>query len=258
MEEAKEARTNFIWDFIDEDLKAGKNDGKVHTRFPPEPNGYLHIGHTKALYIDFMTAKRYDGLCNLSFDDTNPAKEDTEYVDGIQEDIRWMGFEWNGGLYYASDYYEKIYQYAESLIERGLAYVDELTPEQMTEYRGTLTEPGKNSPWRDRPAEESLQLFRDMRAGKFPEGRYILRAKIDMASPNMNMRDPTIYRIAYKAHHRTGNEWCIYPMYDFAHPISDALEGITHSLCSLEFEAHRPLYDWVVNVCGFKNPPRQI
>ena len=258
MEEAKEARTNFIWDFIDEDLAAGKNGGKVHTRFPPEPNGYLHIGHTKALYVDFMTAERYGGLCNLRFDDTNPAKEDNEYVEGIQEDIRWMGFEWKGGMSYASDYYEKIYQYAEMLIERGLAYVDELTPEQMKEYRGTLTEPGKNSPWRDRPAEESLQLFRDMRAGKFPEGRYILRAKIDMASPNMNMRDPTIYRIAYKAHHRTGTTWCIYPMYDFAHPISDALEGITHSLCSLEFEAHRPLYDWVVRVCGFENPPRQI
>ena len=258
MEEAKEVRTNFIWDLIDEDLAAGKNGGKVHTRFPPEPNGYLHIGHTKAMYVDFMTAERYGGVCNLRFDDTNPAKEDVEFVEGIEEDIRWLGFSWKGGLFFASQYYEKCYELAESLIERGLAYVDELTPEQMREYRGTLTEPGKNSPWRDRPAEESLRIFREMRAGKYPEGRYILRAKIDMASPNINMRDPTLYRIAYKKHHRTGNEWCIYPMYDFAHPIGDALEGITHSLCSLEYEDHRPLYDWVVSVCGFENPPRQI
>ena len=257
MEENRAARSNFIWDFIDEDLKAGKNGGRVQTRFPPEPNGYLHIGHTKAMYIDFMTAQRYGGICNLRFDDTNPAKEDTEFVDGILEDIRWFGFHW-ANVYYASDYYEKCYELAVDLIRRGLAYVDELTPEQMREYRGTLTEPGKNSPWRDRPAAESLRLFEEMRAGKYPEGRYILRAKIDMASPNINMRDPTIYRIAYKTHHRTGNTWCIYPMYDFAHPIGDALEGVTHSLCSLEYEDHRPLYDWVTSVCGFRNPPRQI
>ena len=256
-------KTNFIWDYIDDDLKSG-HCREIHTRFPPEPNGYLHIGHCKALVTDFGTAEKYGGLCNLRFDDTNPSKEDTEYVDGIQEDIRWLGFEWNGGLYYASEYYEKIYAIAEDFIRRGLAYVDELSQDEMREYRGTLTTPGKNSPWRDRPKEESLDLFRRMRAGEFPEGRMILRAKIDMASPNMNMRDPAMYRILYKHHHRTGDTWCIYPMYDFAHPISDALEGITHSLCSLEFEAHRPLYDWVVENAGFRKGengyygPRQI
>ncbi len=256
-------KTNFIWDYIDDDLKSG-HCREIHTRFPPEPNGYLHIGHCKALVTDFGTAEKYGGLCNLRFDDTNPSKEDTEYVDGIQEDIRWLGFEWNGGLYYASEYYEKIYAIAEDFIRRGLAYVDELSQDEMREYRGTLTTPGKNSPWRDRPAEESLDLFRRMRAGEFPEGRMILRAKIDMASPNMNMRDPAMYRILYKHHHRTGDTWCIYPMYDFAHPISDALEGITHSLCSLEFEAHRPLYHWVVENAGFRKGengyygPRQI
>ena len=258
MEDAKSLRSNFIWDFIDEDIRAGKNGGRVHTRFPPEPNGYLHIGHTKAMYVDFVTAQRYGGLCNLRFDDTNPAKEETEFVEGIMDDIRWLGFSWDGGLFFASEYYEKCYEYAVDLIRRGLAYVDELTQEQMREYRGTLTEPGKNSPWRDRPAEESLRLFEEMRAGRHPEGRYVLRAKIDMASPNINMRDPVLYRILYKEHHRTGKTWCIYPMYDFAHPIGDALEGITHSLCSLEYEDHRPLYDWVVRVCGFENPPRQI
>lgn len=259
MEEKPVVRTHFIWDAIDQDLKEGRTQ-TVHTRFPPEPNGYLHIGHCKALVADFLTAERYGGLCNLRFDDTNPAKEETEYVDGIMEDIRWLGFDWKGGLFFASDYYEKCFEIACEWIKRGIAYVDELTPEQMREYRGTLTEPGKNSPWRDRPADESMDLFQRMRAGEFPEGRYILRARIDMASPNINMRDPALYRILYKEHHRTGTAWCIYPMYDFAHPIGDALEGITHSLCSLEYEDHRPLYDWVVqNAAGMvPGRPRQI
>ena len=251
--EAGRERTNFIWDAIEEDLQAGRCS-KVHTRFPPEPNGYLHIGHCKALVTNFSTAEKYGGLCNLRFDDTNPAKEETEYVDGIMEDIRWLGFDWNGGLYFASDYYEQCYQIAEDFIQRDLAYIDELTQEQMREYRGTLTEPGKNSPWRDRPAAESLDLFRRMRAGEFPEGRYVLRSKIDMASPNINMRDPVMYRILYKDHHRTGTQWCIYPMYDFSHPLGDAIEGITHSLCSLEYEDHRPLYDWAVENAGFREP----
>ncbi|NLA54317.1 MAG: glutamine--tRNA ligase, partial [Clostridiales bacterium] len=246
-------RTNFIWDAIDEDLKNGICT-KVHTRFPPEPNGYLHIGHCKALVTNFSTAEKYGGLCNLRFDDTNPAKEETEYVDGIKNDIHWLGFDWNGGLYYASEYYEQCYKIAESFILKDLAYIDELSSEQMREYRGTLSQPGRNSPFRDRPTEESLTLFRGMRAGEFPEGRYILRAKIDMSSPNMNMRDPAMYRILYQEHHRTGNDWCIYPMYDYAHPLGDALEGITHSLCSLEFEDHRPLYDWVVEHAGFRKP----
>lgn len=251
--ETQSQRTNFIWDAIDKDLEDKKCE-HVHTRFPPEPNGYLHIGHCKALVTNFGTAEKYNGLCNLRFDDTNPSKEETEFVDGIMNDIHWLGFDWNGGLYYASDYYQQMYDIAEDFIKRGLAYVDELTPEQMSEYRGTLTTPGKNSPWRDRPADESLDLFRRMRAGEFPEGRYILRARIDMASPNINMRDPALYRILYKEHHRTGNTWCIYPMYDYAHPLGDAIEGITHSLCSLEFENHRPLYDWVVENAGFRKP----
>ncbi|MGI6234270.1 MAG: glutamine--tRNA ligase/YqeY domain fusion protein [Christensenellales bacterium] len=246
-------KSNFIWDAIDQDLKEGRVQ-RVHTRFPPEPNGYLHIGHCKALVADFATAERYGGLCNLRFDDTNPAKEETEYVEGIMEDIRWLGFEWNGGLYFASDYYQQCYDIAEDFIKRGLAYVDELTQEQIREYRGTLTEPGKNSPFRDRPVEESLDLFRRMRAGEFPEGSYVLRSKIDMASPNINMRDPVMYRILYLEHHRTGNDWCIYPMYDFSHPLGDAIEGITHSLCSLEYEDHRPLYDWAVENAGFREP----
>ncbi|MBQ3485224.1 MAG: glutamine--tRNA ligase/YqeY domain fusion protein [Clostridia bacterium] len=252
-------RTNFIWDAIDQDLKDGRYT-QVHTRFPPEPNGYMHIGHCKALIMDFLTAEKYGGLSNLRFDDTNPAKEDTEYVEAIKRDINWLGFTWTGGLYYASDYYDKCYEIAEDWIKRGLAYVDELDKEQMREYRGTLTKPGKNSPWRDRPAEESLDLFRRMKAGEFPEGRYTLRAKIDMASPNIVMRDPAMYRILYKEHWRTGNKWCIYPMYDFAHPIGDALEGISHSLCSLEYEIHRPLYDWVVEKSAHMLPakPRQI
>ena len=253
------ARTNFIWDAIEEDLKDGRYS-EVRTRFPPEPNGYMHIGHCKALIMDFLTAEKYGGKCNLRFDDTNPAKEDTEYVEAIKRDIHWLGFDWTGGLYFASDYYDKCYEIAEDWILRGLAYVDELSKDEMREYRGTLTEPGRNSPWRDRPCEESLDLFRRMRAGEFPEGSKTLRAKIDMASPNIVMRDPAIYRILYKEHWRTGNKWCIYPMYDFAHPIGDALEGVTHSLCSLEYEIHRPLYDWVVEKAANLLPahPRQI
>ncbi len=252
-------RSNFIWDAIDQDLESGRYT-QVHTRFPPEPNGYMHIGHCKALIMDFLTAEKYGGLANLRFDDTNPAKEDTEYVEAIKRDINWLGFTWTGGLYYASDYYDKCYEIAEDWIKRGLAYVDELDKEQMREYRGTLTKPGKNSPWRDRPWEESLDLFRRMKAGEFPEGSYTLRAKIDMASPNIVMRDPAMYRILYKEHWRTGSKWCIYPMYDFAHPIGDALEGISHSLCSLEYEIHRPLYDWVVEHSAHMLPakPRQI
>ncbi len=257
--ENNEARSNFIWDIIDDDLRTGKHE-QIHTRFPPEPNGYLHIGHIKAFLTNFHTAKKYEGLFNLRFDDTNPEKEETEFVESIKEDLKWMGCDWNGGLYYASDYFDTFYQVAESLINKGLAYVDELTAEEMREYRGTLTAPGMNSPYRDRPKEESLALFKGMKEGDFEEGKYVLRAKIDMASPNMNMRDPALYRISKAAHHRTGSEWKIYPMYDFAHPLEDAIEGITHSLCSLEFENHRPLYDWVVEHSQDIIPhrPRQI
>ena len=252
-------RSNFIWDAIDKDLE-DKRYTEVHTRFPPEPNGYMHIGHCKALIMDFLTAEKYGGKCNLRFDDTNPAKEDTEYVEAIKRDIHWLGFHWTGGEFYASDYYDKCYEIAEEWIRRGLAYVDELSKDEMRKYRGTLTEPGKNSPWRDRPAEESLDLFRRMKAGEFPEGSKTLRMKIDMASPNIVMRDPAMYRILYKEHWRTGNKWCIYPMYDFSHPIGDALEGISHSMCSLEYEIHRPLYDWVVEKSADMLParPRQI
>ena len=257
--EENSVRSNFIWDAIDEDLAAGVYT-EVHTRFPPEPNGYMHIGHCKALITNFLTAEKYGGKCNLRFDDTNPAKEDMEYVRAIEKDIHWLGFHWTGGLYYASDYYDKCYEIAEDWIRRGLAYVDELSKDEMRAYRGTLTEPGKNSPWRDRPWEESLDLFRRMRNGEFEEGSRVLRAKIDMASPNIVMRDPTLYRILYKEHWRTGNTWCIYPMYDFAHPIGDAMEGISHSLCSLEYEIHRPLYNWVVEKAANLLPahPRQI
>ena len=250
--------TNFIWDDVEQDLASGRYD-HVQTRFPPEPNGYMHIGHCKALIMDFLTAEKYGGLCNLRFDDTNPAKEDMEYVRAIQKDIEWLGFHWTN-IFYASDYYDKCYEIAEDWIRRGLAYVDELTKDEMRAYRGTLTEPGKNSPWRDRPWEESLDLFRRMRAGEFPEGSKTLRMKIDMASPNIVMRDPAMYRILYKEHWRTGSKWCIYPMYDFAHPIGDAMENITHSLCSLEYEIHRPLYDWVVEHSKEMLPgrPRQI
>ncbi len=248
--------SNFIHDFIDEDLAAGKVE-KIHTRFPPEPNGYLHIGHCKALIIDFGTAKKYGGLCNLRMDDTNPAKEDTEFVDAIQEDIHWLGFDWGDRFFYGSDYFEKTYELAEQLIKDGKAYVCELTPEQFKEYRRDLTHPAI-SPYRDRPMEESLDLFRRMRAGEFEEGKYTLRAKIDLASGNFNMRDPALYRIRYIEHHRQGTKWCIFPMYDFAHPIQDALEGITHSLCSLEYEDHRPLYNWVIENCDVPSTPRQI
>ena len=255
----EEVSKNFIETFIDEDLApGGRCEGmKVHTRFPPEPNGYLHIGHCKALVIDFGTAEKYGGLCNLRMDDTNPTKEDVEYVEAIQEDIHWLGFDWGDRFYYASDYFEKMYECAEDLIKRGLAYVCELTPEQFKEYRGDVSTPAR-SPWRDRPMEESLDLFRRMRAGEFPNGAMTLRAKIDLASGNFNMRDPVIYRINHSHHHRQGDKWCIYPMYDFAHPIEDAMEHITHSLCSLEFEDHRPLYDWVINNCDLPSKPRQI
>lgn len=250
---------NFIHDFIDEDIaKGGQFEGMtVHTRFPPEPNGYLHIGHAKAICIDFGTAEKYAGKCNLRMDDTNPTKEDVEYVDAIKEDIKWLGFTWDDRFYFASEYFEQMYGYACELIEKGLAYVCELTPEQMRENRGDLTTPAK-SPYRDRPAEESLDLFRRMRAGEFADGKMTLRAKIDLASGNFNMRDPVLYRINRITHHRTGDAWCIYPMYDFAHPIEDAIEGVTHSLCSLEFEDHRPLYDWVINNTSVKSKPRQI
>ena len=256
----EETSRNFIENFVQEDISEGGRcyGMQVHTRFPPEPNGYLHIGHCKALTIDFSTAEKFGGICNLRMDDTNPAKEDTEYVDAIQEDIHWLGFDWGDRFYYGSDYFEKTYEYAIELIKKGLAYVCELTPEQFREYRGDTSHPAV-SPWRDRPVEENLNLFRRMRNGEFEEGRYTLRAKIDLASGNFNMRDPVLYRIRYIEHHRQGTKWCIFPMYDFAHPIQDALEGITHSLCSLEYEAHRPLYDWVVSnvsIPGIK--PRQI
>ena len=250
---------NFIEAFVEEDIAAGGQfEGMtVHPRFPPEPNGYLHIGHCKALCIDFGTAEKFGGICNLRMDDTNPTKEDVEYVDAIQQDIHWLGFDWGDRFYYASQYFDKMYECAEELIKKGLAYVCELTPEQMREYRGDLTTPAR-SPYRDRPMEESLDLFRRMKAGEFPNGAMTLRAKIDLASGNFNMRDPAIYRINHMPHHATGDKWCIYPMYDFAHPIEDAMEHITHSLCSLEFEAHRPLYNWVVEHCDLPAKPRQI
>ena len=257
MEENKmELASNFIHDFIDEDLAAGVYS-HVQTRFPPEPNGYLHIGHAKAIYVDFGTAERFNGICNLRMDDTNPTKEDVEYVDAIKEDIHWLGYDWEDRFYYASDYFEDMYNGAVELIKKGLAYVCELTPDQMREMRGDLTTPAQ-SPYRDRPMEESLDLFARMRAGEFEDGRMTLRAKIDLASGNFNMRDPVIYRINHMPHHRTGTKWCIYPMYDFAHPIEDAMEHITHSLCSLEFEDHRPLYDWVINNVTLPAKPRQI
>ena len=258
MAENMETR-NFIHALIEEDVAEGGRfaGSPVHTRFPPEPNGYLHIGHCKALIIDFGTAEKFGGICNLRMDDTNPTKEDTEYVDAIQEDIHWLGFDWGDRFFYGSDYFERTYAFAEELISKGLAYVCELTPEQFREYRGDLTHPAV-SPYRDRPIQESLDLFRRMRAGEFPDNRYTLRAKIDLASGNFNMRDPVLYRIRHVEHHRQGTKWCIYPMYDFAHPIQDALEGITHSLCSLEFENHRPLYNWVVEHVSVPHHPRQI
>jgi glutaminyl-tRNA synthetase len=249
---------NFIRNIIENDIKAGKNGGRVHTRFPPEPNGYLHIGHAKSICLNFGLAAEYNGLCNLRFDDTNPGKEDVEYVDSIMADVRWLGFDWADRLYYASDYFEQLYQFALHLISTGKAYVCALTADQIKEYRGTLTESGKNSPCRERPPEENLDLFTRMRAGEFPDGAFVLRAKIDMASPNLNMRDPVLYRIRRESHHRTGDKWCIYPMYDYTHPISDALEGITHSICTLEFEDHRPFYDWVLEQLPVPCHPQQI
>lgn len=254
--DAGEKASNFIHDFIDEDLKEGVYT-RVQTRFPPEPNGYLHIGHAKAICIDFGTAEKYGGSCNLRLDDTNPTKEDVEYVDAIMEDIKWLGYHWDN-VYYASDYFDYIYECALELIKKGLAFVCDLTADQMREYRGTLTEAGKESPYRNRSVEENLDLFRRMTDGEFENGAKVLRAKIDMSSPNLNMRDPIIYRIMKVPHHRTGDKWCVYPMYDFAHPLSDAKEGVTHSLCSLEFENHRPLYDWFLKALDIKTPPRQI
>jgi glutaminyl-tRNA synthetase len=248
---------NFIYDIVDEDLANGFKP-RIHTRFPPEPNGYLHIGSAKAIWINYSTAMKYDGLFNLRYDDTNPMREDDEFVRSIEEDLRWLGAKPDGGIFYGSDYFEQCYEYAVQLIKKGRAYVCDLGQEEMREYRGTLTQPGKNSPWRNRSVEENLDLFARMRAGEFENGNRTLRAKINMASPNMNMRDPAIYRILHAHHHRQGDEWCIYPLYDFAHPIQDAIEGVTHSLCSIEFENHRPLYNWVVNMIGFEKKPRQF
>ena len=254
----EEAPSNFVRAIIDGDLQSGKNGGKVVTRFPPEPNGYLHIGHAKSICLNFGLARDYHGVCHLRFDDTNPGKEDVEYEESIQEDVRWLGFEWGDHFYHASDYFGKLYEFACELIRQGKAYVCSLNAEEMREYRGTLTQPGKESPYRNRTVEENLDLFQRMRAGEFPDGTHVLRAKIDMASPNLNMRDPVIYRIRHESHHRTGDAWPIYPMYDFTHCISDALEGITHSICTLEFEDHRPLYDWVLDQLPVPCHPRQI
>src|SRR4030043_1646422 len=246
--------SNFIKNLIDEDLKNNKNEGRVHTRFPPEPNGYLHIGHAKSICLNFGLAAEYQGLCNLRFDDTNPSKEEEEYVNSIMEDVRWLGFDWGDRLYYASDYFEQLYQWAVQLIKEGKAYVDSLSAEEIREHRGTLTEPGRESPYRNRSVEENLNFFERMRAGEFDDGTHVLRAKIDMTSPNVNMRDPVMYRILHAPHHRTGDQWCIYPMYDFTHGQSDSLEGITHSICTLEFEDHRPLYDWFLDALGIHHP----
>jgi glutaminyl-tRNA synthetase len=250
--------SNFIREIIEDDLKTNKHNQKVHTRFPPEPNGYLHIGHAKSICLNFGIARDYKGQCNLRFDDTNPVKEDIEYVDSIQEDVRWLGFDWDDRMYYASDYFDKLYDFAVQLIKDGNAYVDSSSAEEIKNTKGNLTEAGVESPFRNRPVEESLKLFEEMKAGKYNDGEYVLRAKIDMASPNMHMRDPLIYRIKKATHHNTGDKWCIYPMYDYAHPLSDWIEGITHSLCTLEFEIHRPLYDWFLNTLKLENLPRQI
>lgn len=252
--EKDKAGQDFIRNRIDEDNASGRFGGKVHTRFPPEPNGFLHLGHAKSICLNFGVANEYGGLCNLRFDDTNPVKEDTEYVDAIREDVAWLGGDWQDRQFYASDYFEKLYEYAEELIRRGKAYVDELSADEIREYRGTLTTPGKESPWRNRPVEESLDLFRRMRAGEFPDGSKVLRAKIDMASPNLVMRDPTLYRIRHASHHRTGDKWPIYPMYDYAHCLSDSIEGITHSLCTLEFVNNRELYDWILDALELYHP----
>ena len=256
-EMAAVALSNFIRDIVVEDIQANKHGGSVHTRFPPEPNGYLHVGHAKAIYLDFGLAKEFGGLCNLRFDDTNPSKEETEYVDAIIEDVKWLGGDFGDRVYYASDYFEQLYDWAVQLIRGGKAYVDDLTPDQLREQRGTLTEPGQESPYRNRSAEENLDLFARMKAGEFPDGARTLRAKIDMASKNLNLRDPIMYRILHAEHHRTGNAWCIYPMYDYAHGQSDSIEHITHSICTLEFEDHRPLYDWFIEQLGIY-APRQI
>ena len=253
----EELKNNFILDIIDEDLKRNP-DLKVHTRFPPEPNGYLHIGHAKSILLNYGLAQKYNGKFNMRFDDTNPTKEKEEFVDSIKADVEWLGADWEDRLFFASNYFEQMYEAAVKLIKKGKAYVSDLSAEQMKEYRGTLTEPGKEDPAAGRSIEENLQLFEDMRAGKFADGEKVLRARIDMASPNMNMRDPVIYRVAHMTHHNTGDKWCIYPMYDFAHPIEDAIEGITHSICTLEFEDHRPLYDWVVRELEYPHPPKQI
>lgn len=250
--------TNFIHNIIEKDLEAQKYGDKVHTRFPPEPNGYLHIGHAKSICLNFTTARKYNGKCNLRYDDTNPVKEDMEYVNSIEEDVKWLGFQWDERLW-ASDYFDEMYECAVELIKAGKAYVCDLNAEEIKEYRGTLKEPGKESPYRNRSIEENLELFNEMKEGRYKDGEKVLRARIDMASPNMNMRDPVIYRIAHAEHHNTGSKWCIYPMYDFAHPIEDAIEGITHSICTLEFEDHRPLYDWVLRELGrWPTPPQQI
>ncbi len=259
MSEKKEERSlNFLERIIEDDLANGRvPNNEIITRFPPEPNGYLHIGHIKSICLNFGLADKYGGRCHLRFDDTNPEKEEIEYIEAIQEDIKWLGFDWGDYIYHASDYYDQLYDIAVNLIHQDLAYVDSLSAEEVREYRGTLTTPGKNSPDRDRPIEESLRLFEEMRAGKHPEGKYVLRAKIDMASPNLNLRDPALYRIKYAHHPRTGDKWCIYPMYDYTHPISDAIEGITHSICTLEFEDHRPAYDWATSIDGIEHTPRQ-
>jgi glutaminyl-tRNA synthetase len=249
---------DFIRQIVADDDRTGKHGGRVVTRFPPEPNGYLHIGHAKSICLNFGIAAENAGVCHLRFDDTNPTKEDVEYVESIMHDVRWLGFDWGDKLFYASDYFERLYQYAEQLVRDGLAYVDSLTADEIRDHRGTLTEPGRNSPYRDRPVDESLDLFRRMRGGAFPDGAHVLRAKIDMRSPNVNMRDPVLYRIRHADHHRTGDAWCIYPMYDFAHPLSDAIERITHSICTLEFEDHRPLYDWLIEHCRTEAKPQQI
>ena len=249
---------DFIREILDEDRRTGKHAGRVATRFPPEPNGYLHIGHAKSICLNFGVASEYGGTCNLRFDDTNPLKEETEYVDSIQDDVHWLGFDWQDRLFYASDYFGKLYEFGETLIRSGKAYVCDLSADEVRAYRGTLTEPGRDSPWRDREAAESLDLFQRMRAGEFPDGSRTLRAKIDMASPNINLRDPALFRIRKAAHHRTGDAWCIYPMYDYAHALSDWIEGITHSLCTLEFEDHRPLYDWCLEALDLPDRPRQI
>jgi glutaminyl-tRNA synthetase len=259
--EAPAAPVDFIREIVIDDQETGRHNGRVRTRFPPEPNGYLHIGHAKSIVLNFGVAEEFGGACNLRFDDTNPTKEDVEYVEAIEDDVRWLGFNW-AGIYFASDYFEQLYQFAEQLIRDGKAYVDSLSADEIRDYRGTLTEPGRNSPYRDRPIDESLDLFRRMRTGEFPDGAHVLRAKIDMASPNVNMRDPILYRIRHAHHHRTGDAWCIYPTYDYAHPLSDAIEGITHSLCTLEFEDHRPLYDWAIDnlkaFARFPSRPQQI